>query len=158
MPPKVLGTPITSFSCILKKISCYMAYLLGGSHIPAFFSSVDDTIGHDIYWGHSVSTCPRCPHYKLQLHIEENKLLHGLIVRRGTYTSIFSSADDTIGHNIYWGHSAYTGPRCPHYKLQLHIEGNEILGTGLVFKYFLGCRQAILLGRRRSPGRSGGER
>ena len=120
VPPQVLGTPIKSFSCKLRKISCYMAYLLGGAHIPAFFSSVDDTIGHSIYWGHSASTGRRCPHYKLQLHIKENKLLHVLLVRRVTYTSIFfssSSVDDTIGHNIYWGHSASTCPRFPHYKL-----------------------------------------
>ena len=132
VPPHVLGSPITSFSCILRKISYYMAYFLVGAHIPAFFSSVDDTIGHNIHWGHSASTGPRCPHYKLQLHIEENKLLHGLLVTRGTYSSIFSSVDDTIGHNICWGHSASTGRRCPHYKLQLHIKENKLLHVLLV--------------------------
>ena len=110
VPPQVLGTPITNFSCILTKISCYVAYMLGGAHIQTFLS-VSMTL-----WG----TGRRCPHYKLQLHIKENKLLHVLLVRRVTYTSIFffsSSVDDTIGHNIYWGHSASTCPRFPHYKL-----------------------------------------
>ena len=89
-------------------------------------------MGHNIYLGHSASTYLRCPYYKLQLHIEETKLLHGLLVRRGTYAGIFASVYDTKGYNIFRGHIGSPDRKCPQYKPQLHIEEKKSLHGVLV--------------------------